>query len=196
MNHLQTGQEDPTHVKIFKYPFRVFVPQRELYDDLDREVFGVPTTGDVNLDRQLADELTPVTMTIADLVKLWERDVNFTFGSVDDIARMYGYINEHLRAWERAIREKIWMKEPPMEDLYTLDRFASFLFARSRGRIARKFDNQALLGGLDAGSVSPISIGGPDEIETIADQIRQSEHQSLATQLEQNLRHRFKAWSS
>lgn len=192
----QNRQEDPSHVKIFKYPFRVRIPQRELYGELDRSVFGIPTTGDHNVDRQLAEELTPVTMTIADLVTLWDRDVNFTFDSVDDIARMYGYINEHLRCWERAIREKIWMKEPPMEDLHKLDRFASFLFTRSRGRIARKFDNEALLTGLDVGSVSPISIGGANEVETIADQIRQSEHQSITTQLEQNLSRRYKAWSN
>lgn len=83
-----------------------------------------------------------------------------------------------------------------MEDLHKLDRFASFLFTRSRGRIARKFDNEALLTGLDVGSVSPISIGGANEVETIADQIRQSEHQSITTQLEQNLSRRYKAWSN
>lgn len=190
-------QNQPTTAdKIFKFPFRVRIPQRELYGDLDREVFGIPTTGDHNLDRQLAEELTPVTMTIADLVGVWEREVNFTFDSVDDIVRMYGYIKEHLSAWERAIREKIWLREPPMADLHKLDRFAAFLFTRARGRIAKKFESESLLGDLDRGAVSPITLGGPDEMSTVADQIRASEHESISTQLEQNLNKRYKVWNS
>lgn len=196
MNLFEPQNQPTTADKIFKFPFRVRIPQRELYSDLDREIFGVPTTGDHNLDRKLAEELTPVTMTISDLVGLWSRGVNFTFDSVDDIVRMYGYIKEHLSAWEKAIREKIWMKEPPMEDLKNLDNFAGFLFSRSRGRIAKKFENESLLGALDVGSVSPISLGGPDETATVADQIRNSEHQSFATQLEQNLGRRYKAWNN
>lgn len=189
-------QNQPTTAdKIFKFGFRVRIPQRELYTELDREVFGIPTTGNHELDKELAEELTPVTLTIANIVDLWERKVRFTLDSVDDIVRMYGYIKEHLTAWEAAIREKIWLREPPMEDLHKLDAFAGWLFTRARGRIAKKFESESLLGALDAGSVSPISIGGPDEMTTVGDQIRTSEHESFVSTLEQNLNRRHKAWN-
>lgn len=189
-------EEVPTHVKIFQYPFRVSIPQRELYSELDNEVFGIPTTGDFARDRDLANEMTSVTMTIADLVKVWDRGVAITFASVDDIARMYEYINEHLRAWEKALREKVWMRQPPMDDLYLLDRFASFLFSRSRGRIARKYENESLLGDLDRGSVSPISLAGANPVATVADQIRTSEHEPIAGRLEAGLNRRAKPWQN
>lgn len=111
--------------KLFHYFYPCRVEAMHLVTPLELEVFGMVTTGNAQMDRQMAHELVDVQLNIATMAEYLDEGVVVTLLDPADSAKIYPIIVEHLQDWERVVTTQIHHPEVPTEDLQKLDRLAT-----------------------------------------------------------------------
>lgn len=114
---------NPAYV-IFHYYFEVYIPQHYLYTDAYIQKFGLPTSGDMNIDRSLAESSVLSMQTIGELAELYADGASITFKDPSDSVVVYKVINAHLNDWHEKVRKSIMGVNPPLEDLNKLNDLA------------------------------------------------------------------------
>lgn len=178
--------------KLFHYPFRVRVPQYATYLEGEIEKVGVAISGFRDLDRECAAEMCEHTTTISRIARWHAEGVKIELYDIRDSVRMYDIIKEHLDDWLREARNPLSVREPPLDDLRMLDALADRLYLMARGLIAesRKGETNSIFSFISQSALPPTV-----RQQTVADNIRQSQHSPLSDQIA-NLSHRHREWRS
>lgn len=190
----------PVHTaayKLFKYPFRVAIPAGFISSIAENRALGAFTSGNPNLDRIAASELTPITCTIAQMVDFYKRSVTMRFESTADCVRIYEIILEHINDFKAYINAATYVSRPiPFEDLRDLDDFAGQIFVMARGRIAERTATTLAINSLETKVASILAPRrtAQGSAEAVMDEIVQSHHKPEVSDLERAFQARLKPW--
>lgn len=126
-----TKKEHTSAYKIFHYYYQCQIPQHYLYSQEYMEVFGLPTTGQSDVDRELSQSMVPAQLTIAQMAEYLDEGASIVLIDPYEAATIYGIVNDHLENW-RVHTVGFGGLEVPMEDLRKLDALAKEVFKVGR----------------------------------------------------------------
>lgn len=131
------SDEKSAAYKIFHQYFRCYIPQHHLYSKDFIETFGLPTSGDREIDRELANSDTLSQLTIADMAGHLANGANMTLEDPKKSVIIYRIIREHLLDWKAVTDDPIDTTPPPVEDLRELDALAVEVYKVAKGFMAQ-----------------------------------------------------------
>jgi len=126
-------EEQTAAYRIFHWYYLAFIPQYALYSADYLKNFGVPTTQNREIDRELAKALTKVQLTISEMAEHLDNGVNIQLEDPQKSVEIYKTVREHLIDWDHLVRDAIGDVDPPMEDLRKLDALAAELYKIAKG---------------------------------------------------------------
>ncbi len=94
--------------------------------------FGLPTSGDPDIDKEQANQYVTTYLSIAKLVDYHKEGVPIRIVNKKDVEDIYLAINEHLEAWKLQIRNGINIGDAPIEDLIAMDAFANDVYGHAK----------------------------------------------------------------
>lgn len=125
-------QEHTPAFKIFHYYYQCRVPAMHMVSDIELENRGIVTTGRPDLDKQLANELMDVNITIAKMVELHDNRVPIILADPSKASVIYEIARDHLNNWKRTLETELTVPDVPEEFLTALDALAADLFVVAR----------------------------------------------------------------
>lgn len=90
--------------------------------------FGMPTCGDNQFDRETANELKTMMLTINDMMDLFGKGVTIAVVNIRDTKEIYERITDHLVAWKQHLENGWHVKNAPIDDLLQMDKFAGVVY--------------------------------------------------------------------
>jgi len=136
--------------RIFHYYYKCWMPQHHLYDRAFMDTFGIPTTGDREVDRELAGSETLCQLNIADMAEHLSNGANLTLETPKDSVAIYQTVREHLMDWKRIVEDPINTSEPPVDDLRKLDELAGEIYKVAKGYMEKDDGGSRLFRHLNA----------------------------------------------
>lgn len=125
--------------KIFHFFYEVIIPQHHLYSNDYLKEFGIPTSGDSAVDKEMANSPTYARKTIAQLAELVSEGASITLSNPEDSVQIYETIQAHLKQWNDKISRSPVDIKPPLEDLRLLDELAGLVF-----QVARRYMKESV----------------------------------------------------
>lgn len=117
-----------TTVGIWDYLYYVRVPYLATMSVEYLREYGIPSSGDANIDREQANQLLSTYLSIAKLVDYHKEGVPIRVVNREDVKRIYDAISDHLNAWKEQLTQGINIGDAPIEDLLAMDRFANDIY--------------------------------------------------------------------
>lgn len=118
----------PSHEYVFKRMFKCVVSQMDITSKEYLKKFGVFTTGDPGIDREMANQPIVTYKTIADMVDLFRQGITVRIPSQTDCKTIYEYVDYHIQSWAQAVQNGLNLGSAPLEDLVEMDKFATKLY--------------------------------------------------------------------
>lgn len=137
-------EEHTAAFRIFHYYYKCWLPQHHLYDRSFMETFGLPTSGNREVDRELANSETLCQLTMAEMAEHLSNGANLTLETPKDSVVIYRTLREHLMDWKGNAEDPIKRSEVPVDDLRKLDDLAGQVYQVARGYMEQD-DNGSLL---------------------------------------------------
>ena len=138
MNQTREKKEHTAAYRIFHYYYKAYIPQHALYSQDFLETFGVPVSGDRQVDRELANTKTLAQLTIAEMAEKLDEGVPVTLEDPKKSVEIYKTLREHLNNWFTTVSNPVGSNAPPVEDLRRLDNLAGEVY-----KIARHYMKEA-----------------------------------------------------
>jgi hypothetical protein len=118
--------DDSNSYKIFHRMFLVNVAQIALINPEYLKTFGLASTGDRNLDRQVLNDMTSTYLSINAILEIRRKGYHVQVVGEFDI--MYEIIVGHIHDWLDILAEPIlYKKPPPLDDIQDLEILAQGL---------------------------------------------------------------------
>lgn len=136
------------------------MPQHHLYDEQWLKQVGVPTSGDRNIDRELANSEILCQLTIAEMAEKFANGATLTLEDPKKSVEIYETINEHIGDWRQISSNPLGMEEIPVEDLRMLEELAIEIYKIARGYRVKQLEDSK---GLTFLSKRPASRFTPDK---------------------------------
>ena len=136
--------------KLFHWPFQCKVQAVHLYDESTVDVSGIPTSGDVAVDRAMAEEPIQVTLSIARMIELYNQGAGIEFVRVEDTITIYKIIQQHLMDWKREAEISLHQSRIPIDDLQKIDAFGQAIYYIATGTNKAPEISTGLLGKVEA----------------------------------------------
>lgn len=119
--------------KIFHYYYHCLIPQHHLYSQDFISTFGLPTSENREIDRELATSEVLTQVTIAEMSQHLANGANMTLEEPRKSVEVYRILREHLLDWKRKTEDPLDTTEPPVEDLRDLDALAVEVYKIAKG---------------------------------------------------------------
>lgn len=94
--------------------------------------FGMPSSGDAAIDRQVTNELKSTMLTIAQMVQYHMQGVQIALVQYSDAKVIYEAISDYLVAWKRELETALTTRHAPLEDLIEMDKFANAVYEHAK----------------------------------------------------------------
>uniref|UniRef100_A0AAU7PF85 Uncharacterized protein n=1 Tax=Burkholderia phage vB_BgluM-SURPRISE13 TaxID=3159457 RepID=A0AAU7PF85_9VIRU len=104
------------------------VPRIARYGTAYLERYGLPTSGNQNVDRELMKQLAPVYITIAQMVEYYHEHTMVSIIKRDDTKAIYEICQDYTFDWARRIQNTVFNHNVPFEDLVQIDEFAEAVY--------------------------------------------------------------------
>lgn len=117
-----------TTVGIWDYLYYVRVPYLATMSVEYLREYGMPSSGDANIDKEQANQLLSTYLPIAKLVEYHKEGVPVRVINRDDVKKIYDAISDHLNAWKEQLTQGLNIGDAPIEDLLSMDRFANDIY--------------------------------------------------------------------
>jgi hypothetical protein len=109
---------------IFYKKFRCRLPNIQTYSKEYIRMYGMPSSGDPNIDRQLANELVDRLLPISEIATYLDAGANIRIVNIEDTKEIYERITDHLNWWKKEMEESYHPVKTPIKDLQMLDALA------------------------------------------------------------------------
>lgn len=182
-------EQQPAWFKIFYYTFNVKIEQAHLYSEEEISTYGVPSSGDPSVDREMALERMWVPAVLAQVVEWHRQGLRLEFHSTQDMVEIYDIIQQHLADWREELSSD-WPRQPNLEDLQALEALAHDVYKRVRGEIGIREAKEDVTQRLLHIGVNPMTGGGE---ELIRQQRNEAEYKPLVPNISAALQRR-KQW--
>lgn len=121
--------------KIFHYYYKCWIAQHYIVTNDLNMMFGIPTTGQREVDRELANSKMLVQLTINEMTEYFDRGANITLENQADAVTIYEIVHQHLHDWKQAASFEVSRMDIPVEDFRKLDAFAAEVFRLAKGQM-------------------------------------------------------------
>lgn len=118
----------PSDEYIFNRRYMCMVNQMDTTSKEYLKLFGSPTTGDPNIDREMANQWITTYMTIAEMASLYKENKAVRILKNSDCEDIYKSVEYHLSRWANTTKSSINSAAAPIEDLMVLDQFATTIY--------------------------------------------------------------------
>jgi len=130
--------------KLFHYPYMWMFSSNEKYDENDTEFFGRATSGNAQLDYNIATAKTAQYITTAEAAEMSARGVSVTLVDPEDSITIYLTICQHLADWHNQVQRAgviSKLRHVPVEGLKEFNQLARNLaLVGRRHGLVDKFD--------------------------------------------------------
>ena len=92
------------------------------------KLFGMPSTGIPEYDREIPNEMVIRMLTINQMVEFFKQGVTVHVIDYKDTKTIYELITDHLMAWKQKLAVGFNNRAAPIEDLILLDQFANVVY--------------------------------------------------------------------
>lgn len=144
-----TSEHSPAF-KIFHYYYKVYIPQSHLYSRDYIQQFGIPTSGNKAIDREMANSKTLAQLTIAQMADHFSNGANMILQESSKSVEIYGIIRDHLLKCKQQAENPVGGEPPPMDDLRKLDELATELYKIAKGYMNEAPEDSNLFRRLDS----------------------------------------------
>lgn len=129
---------------LFDYLFKCRIPNLQTMSVEYIAFFGMPTTGDQGIDKELADQWITTMINISKMVEYHKQGISIKIAKYEDVKTIYNYISLHLQAWKRQIEDGINLGDAPIDDLIDLDAFANTVYDHAKYQFTRDIADSIL----------------------------------------------------
>lgn len=123
--------------RIFFIYYKCYVPQHFLHSQEFIDRFGMPTSEDRDIDRELAFSPVLARLTTSEMADCLDQGGSITLYDNTQSVEIYELITAHIANWNQKVQYNEVGREPPIEDLRKLDALASELYKVARGYIEK-----------------------------------------------------------
>lgn len=145
--------------KIFHYYYRMYIPQHHLYSQEYLGLYGVPATGNRDVDKNFATSKVLVQITTAQMAEYISEGANLTFEEPKKSVEIYLNLKQHLNdLTDAANRAFAGEFSVPVEDIRKLEALATLVYPVARGYMEIEKPATGLFAGLQnlgRGKVNP-----------------------------------------
>lgn len=106
--------------------------------------FGMPSTGIDQYDRQTANEMIYRMLTVNEMVDFFAQGTSIEVCNRADTKTIYEYIKNHLMAWRQELENGFHIRNAPLEELQTLDKFAKVVYEHAQYHFDKPFVDSIL----------------------------------------------------
>lgn len=163
MSYDQIPKDKDTSYYLWEVLFQCRIPETATVSEIEYRVRGMPTTGSLEMDRDIGAQLKLMWLPIHQMVEYHRVGVPVRLVKVSDAEVIYGYVQNHLEAWLDRVRNSFNDREAPVDDLVALDNFANDVYAHARYSTKSNLLENSLsraimnLGGLSLKRRAPVS---------------------------------------
>jgi hypothetical protein len=118
----------PSDEYIFNRRYMCMVNQMDTTSKEYIKLFGTPTTGNVAIDREMANQWITTFKTIAEMAELFKDSKVVRVIKQDDCETIYNSVEYHLKRWAELSKTSLNTGSAPIDDLMLLDRFATAIY--------------------------------------------------------------------
>ena len=118
----------PSHEYIFHRLFKCIVNQMDITSKDYLKRFGTQTSGDIQIDREMANQPIVTYKCIADMVDLFRDNAPIKVPSMSDCKLIYEYVDYHIQSWANVVQHSLNLGNAPLSDLIEMDKFATKLY--------------------------------------------------------------------
>jgi len=121
-----------TAVYVFEHLFLCRIPNLESMSADYIRHFGMPTTGDKQLDRDLSMQDITTMLPISKMAEYHSTGVAIKIVNRGDVKDIYDIVTLHLGKWKKHLEVSYNLGEAPLDDLMTLDNFATAVYNEAK----------------------------------------------------------------
>lgn len=104
------------------------VPRIARYGTAYLERYGLPTSGNQNVDRELMKQQAPVYISIAQMVEYYHEHTMVSIIKRDDTKAIYEICQDYTFNWAKRVQNTVFNHNVPFEDLVQIDEFAEAVY--------------------------------------------------------------------
>lgn len=134
-----------TTVYIFDYLFKCRIPNLQSMSVNYIKHFGMPTTGNSSIDKNLNSQLITTMLPISKMVEYFKDDVPVYIVSSADIKLIYEYISNHLHLWKKQLEIGLNLGDVPIDDLIAMDKFANVVYDHAKFQFTQEIVDSLLI---------------------------------------------------
>lgn len=124
--------ERDTTFYIWEMQWHVRVPYLQTTDESYIKHFGMHTTGNAEIDKELSNQLIDTMIPISKMVDYHRRGIPIRIVKYDDVKKIYDYIEKHLSLWADNLKHGLNIGNAPIEDLIAMNDFANSIYPMAR----------------------------------------------------------------
>lgn len=133
MNFLQYAKKSvDTTIALWDILYKVKVPMQYLISETYIREFGIPSSGNKEIDAAQNSQYTVTYLNIDRMVELYREGAPIYVLESEAPKKIYEAISEHLHAWKDTIENGINVNAAPYEDLILLDNFAHAIYENAK----------------------------------------------------------------
>lgn len=118
----------PSDEYIFNRRYMCMVNQLDTTSKEYLQLFGVHTTGDKGIDKEMANQWITTYKTIAEMAELFKDSKAVKVPKMSDCEAIYKSVEYHLSRWATTAKTSIHTGSMPIDDLLLLDQFATAIY--------------------------------------------------------------------
>ena len=130
---------------IFNQKFRCTVPHIDMRSADHVRMFGMPSSGIREIDKETAHERIETYLTIGQMAEFFKRGALVGVRKIEDTKIIYERISDHLNAWKLQLQNGLNNGEAPIDDLKLLDQFANAVYAHAQFQFTTEIVDSILM---------------------------------------------------
>jgi hypothetical protein len=179
--------------RLFHIHHPCMVPQVFTMNRQIMENWGVPTTGDEKLDRDMRTEWVSVNLTPVQMVEFMDKGSPIMFQDHDVATRVYLDLLGHLRAWNHIFDINLNLRKAPLNDLAKFDELCAMIFPYANPRLMRNEDDAGYGAFLARRSRRALgSVAMAQHTRTLSEGEQPMQYESLSARIAERLAKRLK----
>lgn len=139
------NEQVDTAAPLWERSFKCRVPQLQTTSIAYLQRVGTISSGDANVDRQLADQLLTTYKPIHEMAELHRDGIPVYLCDRGDAKTIYDLVDQHLNAWKMNMGVGLHRMDAPVEDLVALDSFANSVFGITRFDMVKGEENSPFM---------------------------------------------------
>lgn len=135
---MEIDPDIPSDEYIFNRRYMCMVNQMDTTSKEYLKLFGTPTTGNLSIDREMANQWITTFKTIAEMAELFKDSKVVRVLKPADCEAIYNSVEYHLKRWAELTKTSLNTGSAPVEDLMLLDRFATAIYPHALENTAKR----------------------------------------------------------